>query len=142
MWMCANERPYLDAPERLEFPTETWAAQDIRKAAVFEYAARHTTDEGARACFLARADGFVDYTVNALTQSPTGRLTRPLVLLLAYGFQRPLSASPLTTTALPVTTFARASFTPLRQRLKQRLVLTGAGLSAAAVVVLLLLMTR
>ena len=55
-WMCAHERPYLDTPERLEFPTETWAAQDIRKAAVFEFAARHTPDPGARAGFLARAD--------------------------------------------------------------------------------------
>ena len=52
MWMCANERPYLDTPERLEFPNETWAAQDIRKAAVFEFAARHATDDDARACYL------------------------------------------------------------------------------------------
>ena len=66
MWMCAHERPYLDTPEQLEYPTETWAAQDIRKAAVFEFAARHTRDEGARACFLARADGFVDYAVAML----------------------------------------------------------------------------
>ena len=90
-WMCAHERPYLDTPEQLEYPTETWAAQDIRKAAVFEFAARHTRDEGARASFLARADGFVDYAVAALLQSRTGRLTRPLVLLLAYGFQRPMT---------------------------------------------------
>ena len=41
-WMCAHERPYLDTPEQLEYPTETWAAQDIRKAAVFEFAARHS----------------------------------------------------------------------------------------------------
>jgi hypothetical protein len=141
MWMCANERPYLDAPEKLEFPTETWAAQDLRKAAVFEFAARHTTDDGARACFLARADGFVDYAIGALMRSPTGRLTRPLVLLLAYGFQRPLSAAPIAAAALPVTTFRRQSFTPLKQRLKQRLVLTGAGLSAAAVVVLFVLLS-
>ena len=39
-WMAEHERPYLDHPERLEYPTETWAAQDMRKAAVFEFAAR------------------------------------------------------------------------------------------------------
>jgi len=139
LWMCDHERPYLEAPERLEFPTETWAAQDIRKAAVFEYAARHTHDEGARACFMARADRFVDYSVNALTNAPTGRLTRPLVLLLAYGFQRPMFD--LKSVPLPVfaRTFARESFTPLRQRLARRLAWTGAGLSAAAIVVVVLL---
>ena len=30
-WMADHEYPYLDKPEILEFPTETWAAQDIRK---------------------------------------------------------------------------------------------------------------
>ncbi|MDO8677227.1 MAG: hypothetical protein Q7R30_01500 [Acidobacteriota bacterium] len=58
-WMCVAERPYLDTPSRLEHPNETWAAQDLRKAAVFEFAARHTQDEGDYASFLARADGFV-----------------------------------------------------------------------------------
>jgi hypothetical protein len=135
MWMCANERPYLDAPEKLEFPTETWAAQDIRKAAVFEFAARHTQDDGARACFLARADGFVDYAVSTLTQMPTGRLTRPLVLLLAYGFQRPVATPPAAPDVTFMPNFARQKFTPLKQRLKKRLALAGAGLSAAAVVV-------
>ena len=90
-WMSANERPYLERPERLEYPNETWAAQDIRKAAVFEFAARYTPEEGARASFLARADSFVDYSIRTLLAAPTGRLTRPLVLLLAYGVQRPMT---------------------------------------------------
>ena len=30
-WMASYEQPYLDCPERLEFPNDTWAAQDIRK---------------------------------------------------------------------------------------------------------------
>jgi len=145
-WMCANEQPYLDTPERLEFPTETWAAQDIRKAAVFEFAARHTSDQRARAAFLARADGFVDYTINYLTKSPSGRLTRPLVLLLAYGFQRPLIDPPAAVSVAVNPAEAgrlvrRESFTPLRQRLKKRLALAGAGISAAVVVVIALLIS-
>lgn len=141
MWMCANERPYLDTPEKLEFPNETWAAQDIRKAAVFEFAARHTTDDGARACFLARADGFVDYAIGMLTQAPTGTLTRPLVLLLAYGFQRPMLEHAAAAPVVPVTAFQRQPFTPLRQRLARRLAWAGAGLSAAAVLVIVLLIS-
>ncbi|MBY0496926.1 MAG: glycoside hydrolase family 127 protein [Cyanobacteria bacterium] len=141
LWMAANERPYLDHPEKLEFPTETWAAQDIRKAAVFEFAARHTTDEGTRATFLARADRFVDYAVMTLIQSPTGTLTRPLVLLLAYGFQRPMGALAEPHPAASPHQFERQAFVPLRQRLKKRLALAGAGLSAVAVVVIILLVS-
>ena len=141
MWMCANERPYLETPEKLEFPNETWAAQDIRKAAVFEFAARHVGDEGLRASLMARADQFVDYSISALTQSPTGRLTRPLVLLLAYGFQRPMFD--LKSVAAPriARSFQRQPFTPLRQRLAKRLAWAGAGLSAAALVLLVLLIS-
>jgi hypothetical protein len=140
-WMCANERPYLDAPEKLEYPTETWAAQDLRKAAVFEFAARHSRNDAARARFLDRADGFVDYAVALLLQSPTGRLTRPLVLLLAYGFLRP--TVDLISAAKPsaVPAFQREAFVPLRQRLKKRLALAGAGISAAAVLVIVLLIS-
>jgi exo-rhamnogalacturonan lyase-like protein len=138
-WMCAHERPYLDTPEKLEYPTETWAAQDLRKAAVFEFAARHTRDEGARARFLARADGFVDYAIALLLQAPTGRLTRPLVLLLAYGFQRPTVDLAAAAKPAAVPAFQREAFVPLRQRLKKRLALAGAGLSAVAFVVAALL---
>lgn len=141
LWMCASERPYLDTPEKLEYPTETWAAQDIRKAAVFEFAARLTTDEGARACFMARADGFVEYAIATLSASPTGRLTRPLVLLLAYGFQRPLLDHPSPPVTEPARSYRRETFTPLRQRLAKRLAWAGAGISAAALFVLALLIS-
>jgi hypothetical protein len=138
-WMCAHERPYLDDPGKLEFPNETWAAQDIRKAAVFEFAARYTTDDAMRASLMARADGFVDYAISHLRQSPRGRLTRPLVLLLAYGFQRPMTTPPMVPDFAPVRRYPRHKFTPFKQRVKKRLALAGAGLSAVAIVVVVLL---
>ena len=138
-WMCANERPYLDTPEKLEFPTETWAAQDLRKAAVFEFAARHADHDGARALFLAHADRFVDYAITTLLRSPTGRLTRPLVLLLAYGFQRPMTDIATVKAAKSLDTLERRAFVPLRQRLVRKLAWAGAGLSAAAVLAIVLL---
>jgi hypothetical protein len=140
-WMAAHERPYLDTPEKLEYPTETWAAQDIRKAAVFEFAARYTHDLAARANFMARADAFVDYSVTALLQSKTGRLTRPLVVLLAYGFMRPMADAAVAARPVAVTSVQRESFTPLRRRVKNRLALAGAGLSAAAVLAIALLIS-
>ncbi len=48
-WMAEHEYPYLEKPEILEYPTETWAAQDMRKSEIFDYAARHTTGAERRA---------------------------------------------------------------------------------------------
>ncbi len=140
-WMSAHERPYLDTPEKLEYPNETWAAQDLRKAAVFEFAARHTADAATRAGLLAQAQRFFDYAIGMLSASPTGTLTRPLVLLLAYGFQRPTCDLAAVAAQRPVTASQRQSFTPLRQRLATRLAWAGAGLSAAAVLVIVLLIS-
>ena len=53
-WMAEHEYPYLDKPEILEYPTETWAAQDMRKSEIFKYAARHATG-AERERFLERA---------------------------------------------------------------------------------------
>ena len=42
-------------PRSLEFPTETWAAQDLRKADVFWLAAGHASDDDERRRFTERA---------------------------------------------------------------------------------------
>jgi hypothetical protein len=83
-WMAAHERPYLEHREQLEFPTETWAAQDMRKSDIFKLASMHTAgDERVR--FLERGDFFFDYSVRTLRGMPTHVLTRPVVLLLTNG---------------------------------------------------------
>ena len=86
-WMAEHELPYLDRPERLEYPTETWAAQELRKSQVFDFAALHAP-EAARPRFVERARFFFDYAVRTLGEMPTRTLTRPMVLVLAYGFMR------------------------------------------------------
>ena len=84
-WMAEHEYPYLEKPAILEYPTETWAAQDIRKSDVFAFAASHAAgDERQR--FLERAAFFFDYSVSTLLRSETRALTRPMVLLLSNGF--------------------------------------------------------
>jgi hypothetical protein len=135
-WMSKHERPYLERPEALEFPTETWAAQDIRKAAVFEFAARHASDESERGRFLERAAFFFDYAVNTLQDASTGRLARPLVLLLAYGFQRPNSARSLGVAAPPARRWAKVRFVPVRRRVVRRLLLIAVGLGAATLLLI------
>jgi hypothetical protein len=86
-WMAAHERPYLSRPDLLEFPTETWAAQDIRKSEVFDHAARHASGEDA-AHFTERAEFFFRYSVDTLTTMPTHTLARPVVLMLVHGMLR------------------------------------------------------
>lgn len=86
-WAAANERPYLSEPEKLEYPTETWAAQDMRKVDVFLAAARHAETAEARARYMERARFFFDYSVTALEQFPTRGLCRPVVLLLSFGWR-------------------------------------------------------
>ena len=141
-WMSEHERPYLDTPDKLEFPTETWSAQDLRKAAVFEFAAKYTTDAGQKSVFLDRARSFVDKSVAYLASSPTAHLTRPIVLLLAYMAQRP-QVDP----AVPIGVInehewpPKVPFMPQRDRVLRRIVWAGAGLSAAAVLIVILLVS-
>ncbi|MCF8014244.1 MAG: glycoside hydrolase family 127 protein [Chromatiaceae bacterium] len=47
-WMLLHEGIYLDKPDILEFPNQTWTAQDLRKACIFYAAARyHPTNRKA-----------------------------------------------------------------------------------------------
>jgi len=86
-WMAAHERPILDTPDRLQYPTETWTAQDIRKVEVFQYAAKHAAGE-ERAKFLERADWFFRYVERTLAGFPTKSLCRPVVLMMNFGWSR------------------------------------------------------
>ena len=84
-WMAARERPILDTPDELQYPTETWAAQDMRKVEVFDLAAEHAEGE-LRAKLRARAGEFHDYCAAKLTEFPTKSLCRPVVLVMRYGW--------------------------------------------------------
>lgn len=86
-WALDHERFYLDHPEDLEYPTETWAAQELRKVDVFDLGARLTSGPERRR-FLERAREFFDYATLSLEAMPTRTLCRPLVLLAGHGYTR------------------------------------------------------
>ena len=86
-WMTDNEYPYLTKPEILEYPTETWAAQDMRKSEVFQWASLHATGE-LRERLLERAKFFFDYSTETLSTMETKTLCRPIALLLSNGYSR------------------------------------------------------
>lgn len=84
-WMAEYERPYLERSEELEYPTETWAAQELRKGNVLLGAARLT--EGAEAAlFRERGTGILDNAWDSLSSFDTRYFTRPLALVLQQGY--------------------------------------------------------
>jgi hypothetical protein len=84
-WMADHERFYLDTPEQLEYPTETWAAQELRKGTTLLMAARLTDErEGDR--FRQRGLEILDGAWLRLLAFPTRHFTRPLALVLQLGY--------------------------------------------------------
>ena len=85
-WAVEHEYPYLDEPDILDFPNETWAAQEMRKADVFELAALYAPQDLATR-FKARAKFFHRASIDGLnTFDETKFRARPLVLLLSFGW--------------------------------------------------------
>jgi len=84
-WMVEHEYPYLEKSEILEYPTETWVAQDMRKSEAFKFAVKHASAE-ERARFLERSEFFFRYVTTTLMAMKTRTLARPVVILLSNGF--------------------------------------------------------
>lgn len=100
-WMAQHEYPYLDKPDILEYPNETWATQDIRKSVVFYQAARYAETVEQRTRFLDKAIYFFSYAENELPLHATSRLTRPLMLMLQNGWVGDRLSSELEMEILP-----------------------------------------
>jgi hypothetical protein len=150
-WMAANERPTLDTPEKLQYPNETWAAQDLRKADVFRMAAR-LAGSGDRERFRERADWFFTKSLETLNGFATKSLCRPVILVMRYGWphagwQRDLSPLPSPTVAATAGDFGTwEMFVPqkvIAVRRAKRLVVAGVAIVAlSAVVVVAVLLVR
>jgi len=79
-WMKENESFYLDNPEQLEFPNDTWCAQEIRKANLFYYASYFSANETPE--YIKKADKFHDYVTEHLSHSKEVHHTRILAILM------------------------------------------------------------
>jgi len=84
-WMVTHERMYLDEPEKLEYPTETWAAQDLRKGTTLLMAARIAAQE-ERDKFRDRGMEILDRGWASLMSFESRCCTRPLALVLQQGY--------------------------------------------------------
>ncbi len=84
LWMAENEYPYLEKPEILEFPNETWAAQDVRKADIFAIASEYVSGDFID-LLKERSHFFFKHAIEELDSFETRFYTRPMVLLLTNG---------------------------------------------------------
>ncbi|HEY5512482.1 MAG TPA: hypothetical protein VIK40_02455, partial [Geomonas sp.] len=102
-WMVSHEYPYLQRPEKLQYPNETWAAQELRKCAVLHHAARYA-ESAAREDFLGKARELLTAATADLDRFTTSRCTRPLALMLQNGWvaQALAGATPGATPPAPV----------------------------------------
>ncbi|MCK6571462.1 hypothetical protein L6V77_10260 [Myxococcota bacterium] len=140
-FMVAFEGPSTRYPERLEFVTETWPAQDLRKAQVVHHAAAFAAPAD-RARLHAWADAMFASALAELRGHPTADRCRPLVLLLHPTIVQAHARQPRTGDALasgPTDSIAATAhetppfvpFIPQKQRVRAR-VRSPAGLAAAA----------
>ena len=123
-WMLAHETPFTTRFDRVEYPTETWPAQDIRKSCVFDYAAQYGPAE-LREPACAAAERFFAESLRGVLAFETRACTRPLAILLANGVQR---ASVRVAPERPVPPYhserdfgAPSGFRPQKARLRARL---------------------
>ena len=137
-WMADHEVPTLSRPEILEYPNETWAAQDVRKFEVLRLAARHAGPEAER--FRERARFFFTDSIARLMAFPTRSLCRPVVLLLSLGYTAAHHDDAAPPPAVTVTDFGRPErFVPQKQTAMKRaklLVAAGTVVGVLAVVAL------
>ncbi|EWH11136.1 hypothetical protein DS2_04745 [Catenovulum agarivorans DS-2] len=82
LWMEQNEYPYLEKPEILEYPNQTWTAQDMRKANIFALAAYYAPESDMANKFWHKALYFYQYVADTLSQDDNQEYTRILVLLM------------------------------------------------------------
>jgi hypothetical protein len=82
-WIVDKESPYLDTPDKLEYPNHTWAAQDVRKANVL-YGAYYFSrgNEIIANIYKDKADEFYQYVYNSLKDEETRTYTRILAILM------------------------------------------------------------
>lgn len=87
-WIKDHEKPFLDQAERLDYPNDTWLAQDIRKAMLLYQAGWLCSDPKIAADFAQSANSWLVETTQALQKSDTLHFARiQIILLQNYGPQ-------------------------------------------------------
>jgi len=81
-YVCENEIPYLKNAAKLEFPNDTWAAQDLRKIMVLKIALRYVDNEKKRKQIKNKIIEITQYVEYKLSVSTEKEFTRILALVM------------------------------------------------------------
>jgi len=123
-WMVQHEKPYFDQVEKLEFPTEAWAAQEFRKANVLRLAAVHA-EEPLRSSLLERGTELADRAWQDLLRFETRSYARATAIVMIEGLMdcefRALGAMPVAEINGHHRFPARQQFVPQRRRIREGL---------------------
>ncbi len=84
-WVADRGLFSLDFPDQLEFPTETWAAQELRKGNVL-LAAGEYCDGALQRKLRARGKDILDQAWDSLLSFETHSYARPLAIALQQGY--------------------------------------------------------
>jgi hypothetical protein len=123
-WMLENERPYFDRREQLEYPTEAWPGQELRKANVLRLASAHE-EEPLRSRMRERAGELADRAWRDLMSFGTRASARALALVLVEGaidgFFRSRTEQPAPKSNIRFSPDKPVRFVPQRTRVVQSL---------------------
>ena len=133
-WMLEYERPYFDQEEKMQYPTETWAAQDLRKANVLRAASRYVEDP-LKSTFFAKGDAITQRAWSDLERFETRACARPLAIMMVEALKE--TDNPPMTFELPehlrLLHFARTEpFVAQKERIGRMLRSPTAALAGAA----------
>jgi hypothetical protein len=78
--MRQNEQPFLADPTQLEFPNDTWVAQDIRKAMLIFQAAELSPSQAAQ--YQAKGQEWLNEVEQHIEHSKTKHFARIQIILL------------------------------------------------------------
>ena len=137
-WMLEHERPYFDRKDELQYPTEAWPAQELRKANALRLAAAHE-DEPLRTRMLDRGDELADRAWSDLLSCEKPTTTRAMAVVMIEGLRdaelRCRDTRPMPRFTGPVTFSRHEPFVPQRERIKRKLRSAGGLLSLIAALV-------
>ena len=78
--MVAHEQPYLEHPEILEFPNNTWTAQHLRKVNLLVFADYYAPERNP--AYLSKAESLYEDIINRLEADPHHYYTRIQAILM------------------------------------------------------------
>lgn len=128
LWMRDNEQPWLAQPAQLDYPNETWAAQDLRKANAIRLAGRYVTDTAVRTELLRLGNEWAETAWQNLMSFPTPYVARCLSIIMTAGQQdawlrhdRPVAGVRSADNSMPQTNTVATPFIPQREHIKSML---------------------